>query len=143
FLTLAANKIQKVENLQRLCSLGFLDLSDNRIQELDPGEFPASLVILKLTGNDCTKREGYQELVTKALPGLRRLDGHFIDNNQDMYSVCEEEGEGEEDEGEELASGEEDQTEDQEDDLLLEFPYSSQSIKGQLLPSCEVYTALS
>lgn len=38
FLSLAGNRIRRVENLQPLQHLRVLDLSNNRIQTLDPGE---------------------------------------------------------------------------------------------------------
>lgn len=37
FLTLADNKITKVENLRMLTKLQFLDLSGNQIEHFDPG----------------------------------------------------------------------------------------------------------
>ncbi|VFV46429.1 Hypothetical predicted protein [Lynx pardinus] len=37
-------------------------------------EFPQSLLILNLSGNSCTNRDGYRELVTEALPLLLDLD---------------------------------------------------------------------
>ena len=37
FLTLADNKIKKVENLKILTNLQFLDLSDNLVEEFDGG----------------------------------------------------------------------------------------------------------
>lgn len=37
FLTLAENKISKLENLKMLTNLKFLDLSDNSIENFDTG----------------------------------------------------------------------------------------------------------
>ncbi|XP_027487040.1 leucine-rich repeat-containing protein 46 isoform X2 [Corapipo altera] len=74
FLCLAGNRIQRVENLQPLPHLCALDLSHNLIQVLDTEELPQSLQILDLTGNECTRQQGYRELVLGALPHLLQLD---------------------------------------------------------------------
>ncbi|XP_077020735.1 leucine-rich repeat-containing protein 46 [Tamandua tetradactyla] len=78
FLSLAGNRIRQVENLRDLPYLQLLDLSENLIETLKLDEFPQSLLILNLTGNSCTKKEGYRELVTKALPLLLDLDGQPV-----------------------------------------------------------------
>ncbi|XP_021095640.1 leucine-rich repeat-containing protein 46 isoform X3 [Heterocephalus glaber] len=90
FLSLAGNCIRQVENLLALPHLQFLDLSENLIDSLLLGsgehvaphclsllcadELPQSLLILSLTGNQCTTRKGYREMVTAALPLLLDLD---------------------------------------------------------------------
>uniref|UniRef100_A0A667I6J0 Leucine-rich repeat-containing protein 46 n=1 Tax=Lynx canadensis TaxID=61383 RepID=A0A667I6J0_LYNCA len=74
FLSLAGNQIRQVENLHDLPHLQFLDLSENLIETLKLDEFPQSLLILNLSGNSCTNRDGYRELVTEALPLLLDLD---------------------------------------------------------------------
>ena len=38
FLTLAGNQIEKIENINMLDQLMFLDLSDNKIEAFDPGK---------------------------------------------------------------------------------------------------------
>ncbi|XP_037665284.1 leucine-rich repeat-containing protein 46 [Choloepus didactylus] len=78
FLSLAGNHIRQVENLRDLPHLQLLDLSENLIETLKLDEFPQSLLILNLTGNSCTKKEGYRELVTQALPLLLDLDGQPV-----------------------------------------------------------------
>ncbi|XP_058140075.1 leucine-rich repeat-containing protein 46 [Dasypus novemcinctus] len=78
FLSLAGNRIKQVENLRELPHLQLLDLSENLIETLKQDEFPQSLLILNLTGNPCTKKDGYRELVTKALPLLLDLDGQPV-----------------------------------------------------------------
>ncbi|XP_006832583.1 PREDICTED: leucine-rich repeat-containing protein 46 [Chrysochloris asiatica] len=78
FLSLAGNRIKQVENLLDLPYLQFLDLSENLIETLKLDEFPQSLLILNLTGNSCTKQNGYRELVTRALPLLLDLDGQPV-----------------------------------------------------------------
>ncbi|XP_021095639.1 leucine-rich repeat-containing protein 46 isoform X2 [Heterocephalus glaber] len=74
FLSLAGNCIRQVENLLALPHLQFLDLSENLIDSLLLDELPQSLLILSLTGNQCTTRKGYREMVTAALPLLLDLD---------------------------------------------------------------------
>ncbi|XP_017352543.1 leucine-rich repeat-containing protein 46 isoform X1 [Cebus imitator] len=78
FLSLAGNQIRQVENLLDLPCLQFLDLSENLIETLKLDEFPQSLLILNLSGNSCTNRDGYRELVTEALPLLLDLDGQPV-----------------------------------------------------------------
>lgn len=51
FLSLAGNRIRAVENLQDLQDLQFLDLSQNRIETLDPGRSGAGSS-LRWTGSD-------------------------------------------------------------------------------------------
>ncbi|XP_006166156.1 leucine-rich repeat-containing protein 46 [Tupaia chinensis] len=78
FLSLAGNRISQVENLLDLPYLQFLDLSENLIETLKLDEFPQSLLILNLTGNGCTKQDGYRGLVTQALSLLLDLDGQPV-----------------------------------------------------------------
>lgn len=44
FLMLAENEITKIENLKFLNSLMFLDLSDNKIEDFDPGKSVAPIL---------------------------------------------------------------------------------------------------
>ncbi|XP_015471729.1 leucine-rich repeat-containing protein 46 isoform X2 [Parus major] len=78
FLCLAGNRIQRVENLQALPQLSTLDLSHNQIRALDAEELPRSLRILDLTGNECSRQDGYRDLVVAALPHLLQLDSQPI-----------------------------------------------------------------
>ncbi|NXC60673.1 LRC46 protein, partial [Aleadryas rufinucha] len=78
FLCLAGNRIQRVENLQALPHLSVLDLSHNQIRVLDTEELPRGLRILDLTGNECTRQDGYRDLVVAALPHLLQLDSQPI-----------------------------------------------------------------
>ncbi|XP_040101501.1 leucine-rich repeat-containing protein 46 isoform X4 [Oryx dammah] len=78
FLSLAGNQIRQVENLRDLPHLQFLDLSENLIETLKLDEFPESLLILNLTGNNCTNQDGYRKLLTEALPLLLDLDGQPV-----------------------------------------------------------------
>ncbi|XP_053821214.1 leucine-rich repeat-containing protein 46 [Vidua chalybeata] len=107
FLCLAGNRIQRVENLQGLPHLSALDLSHNLIQVLDTEELPRSLRILDLTGNQCTRQDGYRDVVVAALPQLLQLDSQPVHGN-----TAEEEAGGgscsseeEEEEEEELLPG--------------------------------------
>ncbi|XP_058416771.1 leucine-rich repeat-containing protein 46 [Diceros bicornis minor] len=95
FLSLAGNQIRQVENLLELPHLQLLDLSENLIETLKLDEFPQSLLILNLTGNSCTKQDGYRELVTEALPLLLDLDGqpvleHWASDEEEKASGDEE-----------------------------------------------------
>ncbi|XP_036611522.1 leucine-rich repeat-containing protein 46 [Trichosurus vulpecula] len=83
FLTLAGNKIQQVENLHGLQQLQLLDLSHNQIATLQLAEFPRNLLVLNLSGNDCTKQDGYREMVTESLPRLLDLDGERVPGWED------------------------------------------------------------
>ncbi|XP_048470778.1 leucine-rich repeat-containing protein 46 [Rhincodon typus] len=128
FLTLASNKIQKVENLKPLQQLGFLDLSNNQIEQLDPGEFPESLIILKMTDNDCTKHEGYRERVIEALPALQQLDGDPIQRRKEPNETDEESGASGHSESEEDMEEQYD-TETEREDSLPEISVSRGKVK--------------
>ncbi|KAM4843934.1 leucine-rich repeat-containing protein 46 [Thomomys bottae] len=101
FLSLAGNQIRQVENLLDLPYLQFLDLSENRIETLKLDELPQSLLIFNLTGNHCTKKEGYREMVLEALPLLLDLDKQPV--LERWISDEEEKASGEEDEFPELS----------------------------------------
>ncbi|XP_072502298.1 leucine-rich repeat-containing protein 46 [Notamacropus eugenii] len=83
FLTLAGNKIQQVENLRGLQQLQLLDLSHNQIATLQLAEVPQNLLVLNLSGNDCTKQNGYREMVIESLPKLLDLDGERVPGWED------------------------------------------------------------
>ncbi|XP_010592910.2 leucine-rich repeat-containing protein 46 isoform X2 [Loxodonta africana] len=95
FLSLAGNRIKQVENLLNLPHLQFLDLSENLIETLKLDEFPQSLLILNLTGNSCTKQNGYRERVIGALPLLLDLDRQPV---QERWASDEETASGDDDE---------------------------------------------
>ncbi|KFO34922.1 Leucine-rich repeat-containing protein 46, partial [Fukomys damarensis] len=101
FLSLAGNRIRQVENLLALPHLQFLDLSGNLIDSLMLGELPQSLLILNLTGNKCTTRKGYREMVTAALPLLLDLDRQPVAER--WTSEDEDQASGDEDEFPELS----------------------------------------
>ncbi|XP_020853262.1 leucine-rich repeat-containing protein 46 [Phascolarctos cinereus] len=83
FLTLAGNKIQQIENLRGLQQLQLLDLSHNQIATLQLAELPQNLLVLNLSGNDCTKQDGYREMVTESLHWLLDLDGEKVPGWED------------------------------------------------------------
>ncbi|XP_042529919.1 leucine-rich repeat-containing protein 46 [Dipodomys spectabilis] len=96
FLSLAGNEIRQVENLLDLPYLQFLDLSENLIETLKLDELPQSLLIFNLTGNQCTEKEGYREMVLEALPLLLDLDKQpvlerWISDDEDKTSSDEDE----------------------------------------------------
>ncbi|NXI09190.1 LRC46 protein, partial [Irena cyanogastra] len=107
FLCLAGNRIQRVENLQGLPHLSALDLSHNLIQVLDTEELPRSLRILDLTGNPCSRQDGYRDQVVAALPQLLQLDSQPVRGN----TAEEEAGRG--------SCSSEEEEEDEEDEELL------------------------
>jgi len=77
YLNLAINNIQVIENLELLESLKKLDLTLNFIADLTSIQnlqANAALRQLHLTGNGCTKVEGYRHYVIDVLPQLESLD---------------------------------------------------------------------
>lgn len=81
YLNLALNNIERVENLERLESLEKLDLTLNFIGELTSIENLRDNYNLKdlyLTGNPCTDYPGYRDYVICALLQLETLDGSEI-----------------------------------------------------------------
>ncbi|XP_001372533.1 leucine-rich repeat-containing protein 46 [Monodelphis domestica] len=83
YLTLAGNKIQQVENLHGLPQLQLLDLSHNQIATLQLAELPQNLLVLSLSGNGCTKQNGYRKMVIESLPQLLDLDGETVPGWED------------------------------------------------------------
>ncbi|KAK7200266.1 leucine-rich repeat-containing protein [Novymonas esmeraldas] len=81
YLNLAVNNITVIDGLQGCEALERLDLTLNfiadatSVQTLLANPFLQSL---HLTGNPCTKTEGYRAYVVHALPHLRELDGDEV-----------------------------------------------------------------
>ncbi|CAO1343903.1 unnamed protein product [Diamesa tonsa] len=78
YLNLAINNVEKIENLTGLESLQKLDLTLNFIGELTSVEslqFNYNLEELYLTGNPCTDYPCYRDYVISSLPQLKTLDG--------------------------------------------------------------------
>ncbi|XP_061389387.1 protein tilB-like [Musca vetustissima] len=77
YLNLALNNIERIENLQHLESLNKLDLTLNFIGELTSIECLKdnyNLKTLILTGNPCCDYPNYREYVIATLPQLESLD---------------------------------------------------------------------
>ncbi|KAF7398781.1 hypothetical protein HZH66_006678 [Vespula vulgaris] len=77
YLNLALNNIEVIENLQGLESLKKLDLTINFIGDLRSVKtlrYNENLEQLMLTGNPCTDYEGYRKYVISTLPQLKELD---------------------------------------------------------------------
>lgn len=84
YLNLAINNIEIIENLERCESLQKLDLTLNFIGELTSVESLAdnyNLENLFLTGNPCTDYDNYRDFVIATLPQLETLDGIEIERS--------------------------------------------------------------
>ncbi|KAG5499091.1 hypothetical protein GH5_03793 [Leishmania sp. Ghana 2012 LV757] len=81
YLNLAVNNITLIDGLQGCEALERLDLTLNFIAEPTSVQTLLAnpfLESLHLTGNPCTKTEGYRAYVIHALPQLKELDGDEI-----------------------------------------------------------------
>ncbi|VDN98144.1 unnamed protein product [Rodentolepis nana] len=81
YLNLALNNIEIIENLEGCESLKKLELTANFIGDLISVENLINLEHLEelyLIGNPCTEYEGYREFVIATLPQLKLLDGEEI-----------------------------------------------------------------
>ncbi|GET90512.1 hypothetical protein, conserved [Leishmania tarentolae] len=81
YLNLAVNNITVIDGLQGCEALERLDLTLNFIAEPTSVQTLLAnpfLESLHLTGNPCTKTEGYRAYVIRALPQLKELDGDEI-----------------------------------------------------------------
>lgn len=81
YLNVALNNIERIENLDALESLNKLDLTLNFIGELTSVchlKHNYNLKELTLTGNPCCEYVGYREYVIACLPQLNVLDGPEI-----------------------------------------------------------------
>lgn len=75
-LNLSNNLITKIEGLDHLSQLGFLDLSNNQIKEINPSkELPKNLCIFRLNENPVEKEDpDYRKKIVVALEYLTELD---------------------------------------------------------------------
>ncbi|CAG4998468.1 unnamed protein product [Parnassius apollo] len=90
YLNLALNNIEIIENLDRCESLQKLDLTLNFIGNIVSVESLAgnyNLQTLYLTGNPCTDYENYRDFVVGTLPQLTSLDGQEIDRSSRITSL--------------------------------------------------------
>ncbi|KPA80619.1 hypothetical protein ABB37_04814 [Leptomonas pyrrhocoris] len=81
YLNLAVNNITVIEGLQGCEALERLDLTLNFIADMTCVESLLAnpfLASLHLTGNPCTKTEGYRAYVVHTLPQLKELDGDEV-----------------------------------------------------------------
>jgi len=81
YLNLALNNITKIENLEGCESLEKLDFTVNFIEDITCVASLKNNIHLRelyLVGNPCTKIEGYREYVINTLPQLKVLDGQEI-----------------------------------------------------------------
>ncbi|XP_068621551.1 protein tilB [Battus philenor] len=90
YLNLALNNIEIIENLDRCESLNKLDLTLNFIGNIVSVETLAgnyNLQCLYLTGNPCTDYDNYSDFVIGSLPQLTSLDGEEIDRSHRITSL--------------------------------------------------------
>uniref|UniRef100_T1JDN6 Dynein axonemal assembly factor 11-like CS domain-containing protein n=1 Tax=Strigamia maritima TaxID=126957 RepID=T1JDN6_STRMM len=90
YLNLALNNITIIENLQGCESLNKLDLTINFIGKLtsvDSLKENEQLKSLFLSGNPCTDYIGYREYVLATLRQLKYLDGEKIDKSERLRAI--------------------------------------------------------
>ncbi|CAG9784297.1 unnamed protein product [Diatraea saccharalis] len=90
YLNLALNNIEKIENLERCESLQKLDLTLNFIGEIVSVENLVNnynLENLFLTGNPCTDYDNYRDFVIGTLPQLTTLDGKDIERSDRIKAL--------------------------------------------------------
>ncbi|XP_068937412.1 dynein axonemal assembly factor 11 isoform X1 [Petaurus breviceps papuanus] len=90
YLNLALNNIEKIENLEGCEELEKLDLTVNFVGELSSIKILRHNIHLKeiyLMGNPCADFEGYREFVVATLPQLRRLDGKEIERSERIKAL--------------------------------------------------------
>uniref|UniRef100_A0A182K1X2 Dynein axonemal assembly factor 11-like CS domain-containing protein n=1 Tax=Anopheles christyi TaxID=43041 RepID=A0A182K1X2_9DIPT len=92
YLNVAINNIERIENLEALESLQKLDLTLNFIGELTSVESLRTNYNLRelfLTGNPCTDYPGYREYVITVLPQLDHLDGKEVTRSDRLRAAKE------------------------------------------------------
>lgn len=90
YLNLALNNIEIIENLERCESLQKLDLTLNFIGEIVSVESLVdnyNLENLYLTGNPCTDYDNYRDFVIGTLPQLMSLDGIDIERSDRIKAL--------------------------------------------------------
>ncbi|XP_072927505.1 uncharacterized protein [Hemitrygon akajei] len=97
------------------------------LTERKDSEFPDRLIILNMSGNDCTKQEEYREQVIQTLPVLQQLDGILVQRKKDPNEAGEiHDSDGSENEED---SDELDDTEVEKNDSLPNIFTSPEKIK--------------
>ncbi|XP_065175036.1 dynein axonemal assembly factor 11-like isoform X2 [Sycon ciliatum] len=92
YLNLALNNVKLIENLAGCESLNKLDLTVNFISELTCVESLKdnyNLRELFLTGNPCSRFEGYRQFVIATLPQLKTLDGQDVEISERIQAQQE------------------------------------------------------
>ncbi|XP_023289397.1 protein tilB homolog, partial [Orussus abietinus] len=90
YLNLALNNIEVIENLEGLESLQKLDLTVNFIGDIRGVKTLSgnqNLEQLILTGNPCTDYDGYREFVIATLPQLKELDMQPIERSERIKAL--------------------------------------------------------
>lgn len=90
YLNLALNNIEIIENLERCESLEKLDLTLNFIGEIVSVESLSgnyNLENLYLTGNPCTEYDNYRDFVIATLPQLAHLDGKEVERSDRIKAL--------------------------------------------------------
>eukprot|EP01137_Pigoraptor_chileana_P020964 Opistho-2@84038 len=92
YINLALNNVKRIENLGSCESLKKLDLTINFVAELTSIESLRENIHLRelyLTGNPCSKFEGYRQYVVATLPQLKSLDGTDIERSERIVAAQE------------------------------------------------------
>ena len=92
YLNLAINNVERVENLEQCEFLEKLDLTCNFVSEVTSLQNLRSNIHLReifLTGNPCTSFEGYRSYVIHILPQLQYLDGVEVTKSERIKSAQE------------------------------------------------------
>ncbi|XP_011554633.3 protein tilB [Plutella xylostella] len=90
YLNLAMNNIEVIENLDRCESLQKLDLTLNFIGNIVSVESLVNIYNLEtlyLTGNPCVDYDNYRHFVVGTLPQLTSLDGHDIERSERIQAL--------------------------------------------------------
>lgn len=92
YLNLALNNVTVIENLEGCENLRKLDLTVNFVGDLrtvNTLKGNRELKELYLTGNPCTKYDGYRAYVVHTLPMLEKLDGVAITRSERLQAAQE------------------------------------------------------
>ncbi|KAJ3290494.1 Protein tilB [Borealophlyctis nickersoniae] len=90
YLQLALNNISVIENLEGCEALEKLDLTVNFVEDpLDVETLQGNVMLreLFLVGNPCAQKDGYRDFVITALPQLKMLDGREIEKSERILAA--------------------------------------------------------